>query len=330
MKALVWQGPHRMAVEEAPEPEPPPGWVVLHPAAAGVCGSEIEGYVGRQANRVPPLVMGHELAGEVVDVGQGVQREWIGRRAAVNPIVGCGSCEACQAGATNLCASRGLIGVQHPGGFASYVVAPATNLVELPEGFDARLGALIEPMANGVRAVRLGLALGPVRRAVILGAGTIGIGCLQAALAERIPTVQVVEPHQGRRQHAVELGAGSAFESAAEMEPGAGLVIDAVGASATRQAALGLVRPGGVCVFIGLHDRETSLVFADLVRNQVTIRGTYAYTREEFRLTMELLASGRLGIGALSPVLPLERGPEVFAELAAGPSSQVKVFLADV
>ena len=319
-----------MAVEETPEPEPPKGWVVVRPAAAGVCGSEIEGYVGRQSNRTPPLVMGHEVAGEVVDVGEGVEREWIGRRAAVNPIVGCGSCDACHAGATNLCPSRGLIGVHHPGGFASYVVAPAANLVELPEGFDARLGALVEPMANGVRAVRLGLALGRVGRAAILGAGTIGIACLQAALAERIPVVQVVEPHQARRQHAVALGAVAGFESAAEVEPGVELVIDAVGASTTRQAALGLVRPGGVCMFIGLHDRETSLAVADLVRNQVTIRGTYAYTREEFRLTMELLASGRIGIGTLSPVLPLLRGPEVFAELAAGPSSQVKVFLADV
>jgi threonine dehydrogenase-like Zn-dependent dehydrogenase len=87
MRALVWEGPERLAVRDVPDPEPGPGEVLLVPEATGVCGSEVEGYLGHQANRTPPLVMGHELAGRVDAVGDGVDPAWVGRRAAVNPLL---------------------------------------------------------------------------------------------------------------------------------------------------------------------------------------------------------------------------------------------------
>src|SRR5690348_7160657 len=103
MKAVVWQGPGRMALEDRDRPSPGAGWVTVRPAAAAICGSEVEGYVGRQSNRLPPLVMGHELAGLVVELGPGTDPAWEGRRVAVNPIVSCRSCPMCAAGQRNLC-----------------------------------------------------------------------------------------------------------------------------------------------------------------------------------------------------------------------------------
>ena len=338
MKSLVWNGPEEMSVESTPEPTVEPGMVVVRPTAAGICGSEIEGYLGRMGNRTPPLVMGHEFAGTVTEVGEGVNEDLLGRVVAVNPLTSDGTCRLCHAGYTNLCPDRKLIGIHSPGGFAKYALAPESNVYPLPEGVDPRTGALAEPLANGVHAARLGLAGDPVGHAVVIGGGTIGIMCLQAAVLDGVPDVYVTEPHEARREQALGLGAHAAYGSADEVrealeEPteglGADLVIDAVGAEATRRAALELVRPGGRAVYIGLHDDETTLGFHDVVRNQVTLQGSYAYTAEDYEQALQWLVEGKAGIGELPPVLPLEEGPGAFADLVKGPSAQIKVFLAE-
>src|SRR3954462_1705956 len=155
MRALVWHGPGRMSVDEVPDPTPAPGEVLLAPLAAGICGSEVEGYRGEQGNRTPPLIMGHEFSGRVVALGEGVDPKWRVRLAAVNPIV---AGDDAVAGIEQLSQRRELLGVHRPGGFASVVRVPAERLRALPDGTDPRLGALAEPLANGVHAVRIGRA----------------------------------------------------------------------------------------------------------------------------------------------------------------------------
>ena len=338
MKAVVWNGPEEMAVEEVPEPAVEPGTVIVRPDAVGICGSEIEGYLGKMGNRTPPLVMGHEFAGTVSEVGEGVDEGLVGRTVAVNPLSSDGTCPLCRAGYTNLCPNRKLVGIHSPGGFAEYALAPAQNVYPLPEGVEARTGALAEPLANGVHAVRLGLAGHPVEHAVVVGAGTIGLMCLQAAVLDGIPEVFVVEPHEARREQALELGASAAYGSGEEAREalegpteglGADLVIDAVGAEVTRRIAVEeLLRPGGRVVFIGLHDDDTTLGYHGVVRGQLDLQGSYAYTAEDYEQALEWLVEGRAGIGDLPPALPLEEGPNAFAELVRGPSSRIKVFLA--
>lgn len=337
MRAIVWNGPEEMAVEEVPEPAVEPGTVIVRPEAVGICGSEIEGYLGKMGNRTPPLVMGHEFAGTVIEAGEGVDEALLGREVAVNPLSSDGTCPLCRAGYTNLCPNRQLVGIHSPGGFAEYALAPAQNVYPLPEGVEARTGALAEPLANGVHAVRLGLAGHSVEHAVVVGAGTIGLMCLQAAVLDGIPEVSVVEPHEARRQQALELGARAAYSSGEEAREalegptgglGADLVIDAVGAEVTRRMAVEvLLRPGGRAVFVGLHDDDTTLGFHDVVRGQLDLQGSYAYTADDYEQALEWLVAGRAGIGELPPVLPLEEGPGAFAELVKGPSGRIKVFL---
>ena len=336
MKGIVWHGPEQMSVEEVPEPDIEPGSVVVRPTAVGICGSEIEGYLGRMGNRTPPLVMGHEFAGTVTEVGEGADESLLGRLVAVNPLSSDGTCRLCRAGLTNLCPNRKLVGIHSPGGFAEYTLAPAANVYSLPDGVEARTGALAEPLANGVHAARLGGA--SVEHAVVIGAGTIGLMCLQAAVLDGVPDVHAVEPVGARREQALALGAVAAHESGEEAREaldgpteglGADLVIDAVGAEVTRRMALGLLRPGGRVVYIGLHDDDTTLGFHDVVRGQLDLQGSYAYTAEDYEQALEWLVDGRAGIGELPPVLPLEEGPEAFADLVRGPSARIKVFLAE-
>jgi threonine dehydrogenase-like Zn-dependent dehydrogenase len=339
MKAVVWQGPEEMTVEEVPEPAVEAGMVVLRPDAAGICGSEVEGYLGKMGNRTPPLVMGHEFAGTVVEVGDSVDGGLAGRVVAVNPLLSDRTCRLCKVGLPNLCLNRTLIGIHHPGGFSELVRAPAENVYPLPDGLPdaAQVGALAEPLANGVHAIRLGLAGESVERAVVIGAGTIGLMCLQAAVLSGIPDARVVEPHEARRERALGLGAHEAYPSSEEALValrevteglGADLVVDAVGAEATRRSAVELLRPGGRAVFIGLHDDESSLGFHGIVRGQISLQGTYTYTPDDYEQALDWLVEGRAGIGELPPILPLERGPDAFVELVRGPSARIKVFLA--
>ena len=338
MKGIVWHGPERMSVEEVQEPRVEPEMVVVRPTATGICGSEIEGYLGRMGNRTPPLVMGHEFAGTVTEVGDGVDEGLLGRTVAVNPLSSDGTCKLCRAGLTNVCPNRRLVGIHSPGGFAEYTLAPAANVHALPGGVEARTGALAEPLANGVHAARLGTAGGhPVERAVVIGAGTIGLMCLQAAVLDGVPEVHAVEPHEARREQALSLGATGVYSSGKEADDalsgpteglGVDLVIDAVGAQATRRMTLDLLRPGGRAVFIGLHDDDTTLGFHGVVRGQIDLQGSYAYTADDFEQALEWLVEGKAGIGELPPVLPLEEGPGAFADLVQGPSAQIKVFLA--
>src|SRR4051794_14708013 len=179
-----------MTVEERPDPgDPGAGELILEPEAVGICGSEIEGYLGHMGNRTPPLVMGHEFAGRVVATGEGASG-LDGERVAVNPLSGCGDCRLCRAGDTNLCRDRVLVGVHVPGAFADFVTVRAADARVLPDGVSSRVGALMEPLANGVHAVRL--APPGAERTVVIGAGTIGLVTLQAALLEGLAEVMVV------------------------------------------------------------------------------------------------------------------------------------------
>jgi 2-desacetyl-2-hydroxyethyl bacteriochlorophyllide A dehydrogenase len=325
VKALVWLGPRRMEVREVEQPRPGPGEVVVKTEAAGICGSEVEGYLGRMANRTPPLVMGHEYAGLVSEVGDGVEASWRGRRVAVNPIVGCGRCGYCAAGDRNLCPDRHLLGIGAPGGFAGCSVVPERCLFAVPEGMDPRLGALAEPLANGVHVIRqVGAARGP---AVVIGAGTIGLACLQAALLGGAGPVTVVERHPRRRQHALALGARQAVADFAEVAGDAGLVVDAAGSDATRRAAVDLLGPAGTASFVGLHSDETRLPWRRIVRANIRVQGSFGYADRDFRQAVDWLAEGKATI-PLSEVRPLDDGPAAFEALAAGPIDEIKIFIA--
>ena len=327
MDALVWLGPERLRVEQIARPVAQPGEVVLTVDAVGICGSEVEGYLGRQANRTPPLVMGHEFAGTVKAVAEGVDPTWVGRRVTVNPLLTCGICGPCRSGQRNVCERRQLIGLHRPGGFGAEVAVPVATLVPLPDGLDARLAALVEPLANGVHAVRLGTLRGTPERAIVIGAGTIGLAALQAARAAGIAEVAVAEPHAGRRAQAAALGATETAASADAIATGAALVIDAVGRPETRARGIALTRAAGTFVALGLHVDALEVSFHDLVRREIAIQGSYAYSDEDFATALRWLAEGRAGIGTLEPLRPLSDGPRVFAELAKGATDAIKIFL---
>jgi 2-desacetyl-2-hydroxyethyl bacteriochlorophyllide A dehydrogenase len=309
VKALVWHGTRDVAFEELPEPEPSGGDVVLDVERAGICGSDLHGYRGHPGPRVPPLVLGHEVVGR-----------FDGAAYAVYPLIGCGECEHCRAGADNHCSSWRLIGMHRQGVFAERVALPQTCLVPLPEGIDHERAVLVEPLACCVGALA---PHADAQFVAVLGCGPLGL--LTVYLARRGGAhVTAVDPLPERRAIAARLGAA---DTAAELDPGEfDLVVDAAGFEPTWRAALAGVRAGGTVVMLGLGNAEATFPMAVLVRRAVTLRGQFAYTRAEFARALEVLAEGDLPLDWVSTA-SLADGAEAFANLVDRPAEHAKIVL---
>jgi threonine dehydrogenase-like Zn-dependent dehydrogenase len=309
MKALVWQGDQHLSYEEVADPEPGADEVVVDVELAGICGSDLHGYRGHPGPRVPPLVLGHEA---VVRVD--------GESYTVYPLVGCGECDRCRAGADNLCGSWRLIGMHRSGVFAEQVLVPRRSLVPLPSGIDQRRAVLAEPLACCVGALAPH-DVAPGMRVVVFGCGPIGL--LTVYLAARAGAqVTAIDPVPERRETAASLGA-TTFEAA----PGeADLAVDAAGFEDTWRGAIDAVRNGGIVVVLGLGDAEGTLPMAVVVRRAVTVRGQFAYSRAEFARAVDILAEGDLELGWLSDAA-LSDGAQAFANLVERPAEFSKILL---
>lgn len=333
MKALVWTAIKRMEIKEVEKPKPGSGWVLLKVRYSGICGSDVSGFLGLNELRKPPLIMGHEFTGVVEDVGPNVPKDIIGKLFAVNPIVGCGYCRYCKMGLKNLCIERKIIGIDYPGAYAEYVLAPYDNLYPVS---DPVKGALAEPLATSLRAVRLsGASLGD--SVLVLGAGPVGAFAIKLLSASGIRDLTVVEINRNRLEWARKFGAtrliersgDEALKEIKELYPeGVDVVIDAVGSEVTRRLAINAVRRGGRIIFVGLHDNEVKIPGNVIVRNEIEIKGSFSYTDEDFRRAVNLLEQGLLDPReGWVDIRPLERGQESFEELTGTSTKYIKIML---
>ncbi|MFO7168721.1 MAG: galactitol-1-phosphate 5-dehydrogenase [Chloroflexota bacterium] len=338
MEALVWTAPRVMEMQRLPVPRPEPGEVLLAVSAAGICGSELSGYLGESSIRVPPLVMGHEAAGTIVadadaSLADGSPAR-AGTRVAFNPLVVCGECDRCRAGRSSVCRNRKLIGAHRPGAYAPYVAVPAALCFPLPAHVSEVAGSLTEPLACGVRAVSLA---GPAERLVVLGAGPIGLCCLVAARAAGVAQVLVSDISPRRLEVARAWGAAATVNvrqddllaAVQEFAPGgADAVVDAVGTGVTRDQAVRAVVPGGRVVFLGLHDENATLHANYIVRQEIAVQGSFAYTAADFARAFELIVAGAIPLdGGWLEERPLAEGPRAFEELLAGQAAATKIVL---
>lgn len=322
-----------MELQTLERPEPGVGEVRLRVLMAGVCGSEMHSFLGHSTYRRPGTVFGHELVAVVDSSGPGVTTQVAGRRFVVDPIVTCGSCAACLGGRQNVCASRKLLGAEVPGGFADYVVAPAANLLEISSEVPDRVAVLAEPLANAVHVFRHVPGL-LSRRIAIVGCGPIGLSCLAVAALEGPARLVVIDPVSERLQLAYplaeSLGRGLELEARtprANTEPEFDIVIDAVGAEATRQAAIKMAVPGGTVIALGLHAQSSSLPMNEAIRKELRIQSSFAYVRDDFLAAVQLLNQLHPTFLSWITVEPLAEGGRAMRDLADRPERFVKVVL---
>ncbi len=337
MKALVWVGPGKISLQDKEKPVPQRDEVLIRVRGAGICGSEVEGFLGKSGKRIPPLIMGHEFAGDVEQSGAGDDDPLNGKRVVVEPYLTCGECEECLQGRDNLCPSRQLIGIHRPGAFAQYVAVPRKAVYILPDGLDYVGGSIVEPLAVSVRLFQQNQR-GLLKWVAIFGAGAQGLLALQVARMFASETI-ISDINHSRLESAKALGA-SAVIRANEEDPiqriheitegrGVDLAIEAAGLSITRQQALASLKQGGTVVLVGLGADEAMTTFncVDVVNKELSIAGTYAYSTWEFLQAMDLLARERIDRTGWVEEISQEEGPRAFEELARGEARVAKFVL---
>lgn len=323
MKALVYQGVETLVFTDVPDAVPQQGEHLIKIEAVGICGSDMHAYLGHDARRPAPLILGHEAAGTIL----GGPHD--GMRVTVNPLVTCGTCPACKAGRENLCPDRQIVSmVPREGAFAQYVAMPMSNLVEVPKDVPFDKAALAEPLAVSWHAARLTLeALHPAMecRALVIGGGAIGLAAALALNAMGLDDVTIVEPDTARRTFLCDQAGQNAVAATDLSFP---IVIDAVGYGATRASASALVQPGGVITHVGLGDDGPGLDVRRATLQEITFIGTYTYTAADFRDTAAALFDGRLSPLEWTQTRPLAEGASAFADLRAGKVATPKIILA--
>ncbi len=320
MRALVYTEGRTLEVLDVPVQPAASGEVSLRVSAAGICGSDVHGVATRSPRRQPPLIMGHELTGQVVEVGSGVPEELIGTYVAVNPQVPCGVCSACRSGRENVCQDRELVGGTRPGGFGELVSVPARCLHVLPEGLELDIGVMAEPLATCVHGVGLIGRVAP-RSAVVLGAGTIGVLAVQMLRLIGTGWIAVSDVDAGRREGVSGVAdivlAPEELDAALEGR-GIEVAVDAVGTSSTRHDSVRLLEPLGAALWFGMHDQDSPIPAFELVVREQRILGSFAYTNPEFARAVELLSSGQIQPVVSSSIVPLDDSASAFEALVAG------------
>jgi threonine dehydrogenase-like Zn-dependent dehydrogenase len=322
MMALIYDGVEQLGFRDVPDAEPRSGEHLIRVEAVGICGSDMHAYLGHDARRPAPLILGHEAAGTIV----GGPKD--GTRVTVNPLVTCGICTACRSGRENLCPERQIISMPpRAGAFAQFIAMPDANLVEVPAEVPLNKAALAEPLAVSWHASRLALeALHPAmeKRAAVIGGGAIGLAAALALRAMGIEDVIISEPNAARRSFLRDRCNQNAVAEPTGHFP---VVIDAVGFAATRAAASALVEPGGVIAHVGLGEDVGGLDVRRMTLQEITFIGTYTYTAQDFRDTAQALFDGHLGPLDWIEERSLSSGFEAFEDLRKGTVAAPKIVL---
>ncbi len=336
MRVLNYPEFDRLEVRDLDATPPRADEVSVKVAACGLCGSELETFKNHSPRRQPPLVMGHEFCGVIAELGAEVRGWKKGARVVSNSLVPCGRCVRCERGDTHLCAQRQIFGMHRPGAFAEFVNVPARCLIPWPENLPAEAAALAEPLANGIHVVNLTRHL-PAATALVLGAGPIGLFCQQALQVLRGSRVYVADLSPERLAIAKKLGAAGVINPreqdaakvllAATGGEGADLVVDAVGASATKKTSLEALRPGGATVWIGLHENTVTLDSYNITLPEKQVLGTYAAKIEELSHALELMASGKVDALTWVQRFPLEDGVTAFNRMLAAKGADIKAVI---
>jgi L-iditol 2-dehydrogenase len=341
MKALVLKEYQKLIVEEVPMPPVRPDEVLVRVRACGICGSDVHGFDGSTGRRVPPIIMGHEAAGEIAQVGTGVSGWAPGDRVTFDSTISCGHCWHCQRNEVNLCDNRRVVGVscaeyRCDGAFAEYIAVPSRILYRLPHNLAFEQAALVEALSVALHAVNR-TPVAQASGAVVVGSGMIGLLIIQILKSRGCPLIVAVDVDESRLATALRHGATHAFSSACasggrEVRAltggrGADVAFEAVGLAATLGIAVDCTRKGGSIALVGNVSPVVDLPLQAVVTRELTLIGTCA-SAGEYPECLELISKGAVDVASLvSAAAPLELGADWFRRLHSGEKGLLKVVL---
>jgi L-iditol 2-dehydrogenase len=341
MKALVLKDYRRFAIEDFAIPDLLADEILVRVRACGICGSDVHGMDGSSGRRIPPIVMGHEAAGEIAKIGRNVTQWKIGDRVTFDSTVYCGDCWYCRRGNVNLCENRRVLGVscgeyRRHGAFAEFVAVPQRMLYCLPDNVSFEQAAMVEAVAVAAHAVKR-TPLGPNASAVVVGTGMIGLLVVQMLRVAGCKLIIAIDLDDSRLALAAKFGAAQTFNArnpdlpekirALTGQRGADATFEIVGLSETVKTAIDCVRKGGSVTLVGNLKPQVDLPLQSVVTRELSLIGTCA-SAGEYPECLGLIASGQINVtGFISATAPLEDGAQWFERLYAGEKGLMKVLL---
>ena len=328
MKALVYTDKETLVYRDEADAVAKESETLIKVSAAGICGSDMHAYHGYDDRRLPPLILGHEISGINEKKNQSV---------VINPLITCGSCQECRLGRENLCQNRGLLGmtkpINRPGGFADFIAVPNKNIYNVPLENDLNALSLTEPTAVAYHAIKIAeqaiFTKIQQSKILIIGGGAIGLLVALILQAKNLEDITIIDMNKRRLDVCKKASNYNVAhpDDSHILANNYDLVFDAAGFIATRQKSIQTIKPGGVIIHIGLSQDNGEFDFRKTTLQEVTFIGTYAYTNEDFKLSLNMLIKKKIGNLSWLDYRSLKDGAKAFKEIHGGQTGSPKIIL---
>lgn len=331
MKALIYTAPNCMEYSDFPDPVLQDNEVIIKTEAVGICGSDMHAFHGHDPRRKPGLVMGHELAGTILETASDLYK--VGDRVTINPLIVCGYCDNCLQGRDNICLNRTMVGMTRPGAYAEYMSIPAKSLIPLTDTISFEHAALTEPAATVMHALNLSMKSLhrplPENKSLVIGGGAIGFLMALLMRSYGCRDITIAETNELRRANIAKyLDCKFMNPLTEEIEDSAySFAVDAVGCVPTRNMAIKSLKQGATLMHIGLQDWESTIDMRKITLAELTVLGTYCYTHADMHAAMHALSDGVFGSLKWLEVRDLKDGNQIFNDLSDGKLAAPKVIL---
>jgi len=334
MKAALLKKPYTFEIIDRPIPKPKENEILIHVRRCGICGSDLHAYKGLHPDYILPIVMGHEFSGDIVEMGKNVERFEVGDKVTVEPLITCDKCRFCIRREYNRCISLKVIGCQTDGAFTEYISVPERWVYKLPENVSYEEGAMVEPLAVAVHAVKRVIDLGD--NVLVLGAGTIGLLTAQVARVFGATNIFITDIVDWKIDFAKRLGIDYPLNplkndlSKILMERteniGVDTTFEAVGSNTTLNQALDLTRKGGNIVIIGIYEKPMiNINVMNIVNKELNVYGTLVY-RWDFEKAINLIEKNMVDVKSLiSKVIGLSEIERGFKSMISREKNIIKI-----
>ncbi|GEK34812.1 zinc-dependent alcohol dehydrogenase [Kurthia sibirica] len=329
MKAIVYKQANEVVCRDESQPRIEEGYVLLKNYYAGICGTDLNIFAGTHPRATAPLIIGHEFSATVASKHSLYE---IGTKVTVNPLINCGTCIPCQTGQSHVCEELKLVGIDMPGGMADYCVVKNDKIIPLPANVSLKLGALAEPVAVAVHAVRTARFL-VGDRAVVYGAGTIGLCVALTLKLYGASDVTVVETNLKRLEKASELGFHTLNPSvdhvheallARTNNSGVDYVFDCAGHPNVMKQVTDIVKVQGTIVIVAAYKKPTEVNLIQGMFKEINMQFVRVYTKRDIELALQLLQTETQFEKIITHILAPEEAMKGF-ELLTTPSDAIKV-----
>ena len=339
MKAAFIDKPNSIICTDVEEPQiKKDNEVKIRVKVTGICGSEVHAYHGKHPYRVPPVVSGHEFAGDIVEVGRSVRNYKVGDRVTAEPQYGCGECVFCKTGKYNICNNKVVLGSNKwSGSFGEYIVVPEDTVIPIPDDMTYEKAALIEPLAVGLHAVKnSGIQVG--QTVAIIGAGMIGLSILISAKmagARNIIVSDILEQNlliakKIGATHCIKFNKENSIDEFLQYTSNSGieLVYLAVNANEAFRTALEIVSPKGTIATVAPTRNAEGCDLKNIVDKELKLIGSLMYTRQEFEIVRDKIANGDIDISFfINEIMLIEDAKEAMEIAETKKDGAIKVLM---